>query len=52
MLWQKSSINAKNLKIKFEQRQVKPKCSMDKKTKILPILYQFHHQDLNVGMYF
>ena len=38
----------KVLKIKFKKRRVKPKCSIDKKTKILPILYQFHHQNLNV----
>ena len=42
--------NAKSLKIKFQQRRVKPKCSIDKKTKILPIPYQFHHQIVNVGM--
>ena len=48
----KKKRNAKNLKIKFRQRQVKPKFSIDKKTKILPILYQFYHQNLNVGMYF
>ena len=48
----KNPINAKNLKIKFQQIRVKPKCSIDNKTKILPILYQFHYQNLNVGMYF
>ena len=44
--------NAKNLKIKFQQRRIKSKCSIHKKTNILPILYYFHHQNLNVGMYF
>ena len=61
--------NTKNLKIKFQQTRVKPKCSIDKETKfqqrrvktkcsidkktnILPILYQFHLKNLNVGMYF
>ena len=44
--------NAKNLKIEFQQRRVKSKCSIDQKTKILPILYQFDHKNLNVGMYF
>ena len=43
--------NAKNLKIKCQQRWVKPKCSIDKKTKT-PILYQFHDKNLNTGMYF
>ena len=51
LLWQKNR-NAKNLKIKFQQRRGKPKCSLDKNTEILPILYQFHHQNLDVGMYF
>ena len=40
------------MKIKFQQSWVKPKYSIDEKTKLLPILYQFHHQNLNVGMYF
>ena len=51
MLWQKNR-NVKNLKTEFQQRRVKPKRSIDKKTKIFPILYQFYHQHLNVGMYF
>ena len=37
------------MKIKFQQRRAKPKCSIDKKMKFLPIPYQFHHQNLNVG---
>ena len=37
----KNLINAKNLKIKFQQRQVKPECLIDKKTKILPIFTSF-----------
>ena len=51
LLWQKTR-NAKNLKIKFQQRRVKPKCSIDKKTKILPILFKFNHQNLNFEIYF
>ena len=50
LLWRKK--NAKNLKIKFQQRRVKPKYSIDEKPELLPIIYQFHHQNLNVGMYF
>ena len=42
----------KILKIKFKKRRVKSKCSIDKKIKILPILYQFHHKNLYVDMYF
>ena len=37
----KKTRNGNNLKIKFKQRRVKPKCSLDKKTRILQILYQF-----------
>ena len=37
----KKTRNGNNLKIKFQQRRVKPKCSLDKKTKILQILYKF-----------
>ena len=48
----KKKRNAKNLKIKFQQRPVKQKCSIDKKTKLLPILDQSDHQNLNVEMYF
>ena len=49
-LWQKNIKMLKILKNKFKKRRVKPKCSIDKKTKILPMLYQFHHQNLNVGL--
>ena len=45
-------LNSKNLKIRLQQRRVKSKCSIDKKIKILPILYQFHHKSLYVDMYF
>ena len=44
-------LNSKNLKIRLQQRRVKSKCSIDK-IKILPILYQFHHKNLYVDMYF
>ena len=45
-------LNSKNLKIRLQQRRVKSKCSIDKKIKILPILYQFHQKNLYVDMYF
>ena len=45
-------LDSKNLKIRLQQRRVKSKCSIDKKIKILPILYQFHHKNLYVDMYF
>ena len=48
----KKKRNAENLKIKFQPKRVKAKCSVDKKTKLLLILDQSDHQNLNVGMYF
>ena len=56
LLWQKKrkfKKKTKNLKIRFQQRRVKPKCSTDKKSKqLLPTPYQFHYRNLNFGMYF